>query len=278
MSLSTSMVNGKIYAIGGIGGPAAVEEYDPATDTWTKKSDMPTERGFLSTSVVNGKIYVMGGTQSNWSETLSTVEEYDPETDTWTTKSDMLSPRSWFGTCVVEGKIYAVGGNIWDLSESFLFKPQKSFEMYDPETDTWTMLAPMMKSRHGHKCAVVNGKIYTFGAFVSYEEMYDPGTDTWVERARMPITRVNPAVSEFNGKVYIFGGIEKEMKGPESSAVFEYDPDLDNWTILDPMPYNVVNASSSVFDGKIYIFGGDSVSYPPYPPYLSSVWEYIPEP
>ena len=73
-SFSTSVVNGKIYAIGGVttdpdsifANPpeiavATVEEYNPATDTWTKKVDMPTPRYILSTSVVNGKIYAIGG-------------------------------------------------------------------------------------------------------------------------------------------------------------------------------------------------------------------------
>jgi hypothetical protein len=38
-----------------------VEVYDPATDTWTKKPDMPTARGELSACAVGGKIYAMGG-------------------------------------------------------------------------------------------------------------------------------------------------------------------------------------------------------------------------
>jgi hypothetical protein len=39
-------VNGKIYAIGGSSGVAisTVEEYDPATDKWTKKADTPTAK------------------------------------------------------------------------------------------------------------------------------------------------------------------------------------------------------------------------------------------
>ena len=47
---STSVVNGKIYAIGGgtsfytKSGLKIVEEYDPVTDTWTRKKDMPTGR------------------------------------------------------------------------------------------------------------------------------------------------------------------------------------------------------------------------------------------
>lgn len=67
--LSTSVVNGKIYAIGGMAGDSVngsrevstVEVYDPTTDTWTMKADMPTARACISTCVVNGKIYVFGG-------------------------------------------------------------------------------------------------------------------------------------------------------------------------------------------------------------------------
>ena len=81
---STSVVNGQIYAIGGIGrnGQAisAVEAYDPMTDTWTKRPDMPTARAFLCTNAVNGKIYAIGGsidliTVSPLAEGV--VEEYD---------------------------------------------------------------------------------------------------------------------------------------------------------------------------------------------------------
>jgi hypothetical protein len=40
---------------------STVEEYDPKTNTWTKKANMPTPRVALSTSAVNGKIYAIGG-------------------------------------------------------------------------------------------------------------------------------------------------------------------------------------------------------------------------
>ena len=85
---STSAVNGKIYAIGGWDGDpiprktfSAVEEYNPATDTWTKKADMPTARGWLSTSAVNGKIYAIGGSLGG-GRFINIVEEYNPTTDT----------------------------------------------------------------------------------------------------------------------------------------------------------------------------------------------------
>jgi len=100
--------------MGSVGGSgiSTVEAYDPATDTWTQKADMPTARGYLSTSVVNGKIYAIGGTPGSWGEMLSTVEEYDPVTDTWTTKDDMPTARCMLSTSVVDWKIYAIGGNV----------------------------------------------------------------------------------------------------------------------------------------------------------------------
>ena len=76
--LSSSVVNGRIYAIGGIGSSgllAIVEEYDPSTNTWTGKASMPTARSGLSSSVVNDKIYAIGGGLAAY---LKTVEEYTP--------------------------------------------------------------------------------------------------------------------------------------------------------------------------------------------------------
>ncbi|MHC4594939.1 MAG: Kelch repeat-containing protein [Planctomycetota bacterium] len=123
--VSTSAVNGKIYAIGGspgygqwYQGLSTVEEYDPATDTWTNKADMPTGRTYLSTSVVHGRIYAIGRARA--------VEEYDPATDTWTRKADMPTTRSGLATSAVNGKIYAIGG--WTGSSTIL----STVEEYDP--------------------------------------------------------------------------------------------------------------------------------------------------
>ena len=76
---------------------STVEAYDPATDTWTKKADMPTAKGHSAIAVVGGIIYVIGGPGEN-REALSSVEAYDPATDTWTRRlicqrqDGMLSP------------------------------------------------------------------------------------------------------------------------------------------------------------------------------------------
>ncbi|MHC4558224.1 MAG: Kelch repeat-containing protein [Planctomycetota bacterium] len=130
--LCTSAVNGKIYAIGGCPGfnewsqsLSTVEEYNPATDTWTRKADMPTPRTYISTCALNGKIYAFGGLRSRANH-VSPVEEYDPATDTWTTKSDIPTARSGVATSAVNGKIYAIGG--WVGTSTVL----TTVEEYDP--------------------------------------------------------------------------------------------------------------------------------------------------
>ncbi len=120
-SINGGVVNGKIYVIGGEAqiGPLnngvavtfkTVEEYDPITDKWTQKADMPTSR-ICGTAVVNGRIYAVGG--MTWGPPqvirLSTVEEYDPATDKWTKKNDVPTPRTG-AVCFVKGKIYLIGG------------------------------------------------------------------------------------------------------------------------------------------------------------------------
>jgi N-acetylneuraminic acid mutarotase len=116
MLLATSVVNGKIYAIGGAlvaGGNclSTVEVYDPGTDTWTTKASMPTRRTtFSATSAVNGIIYAIGGVTGG--TVFSTVEAYDPSTDTWTRKTSMPRARGFLATSAVNGKIYAIGGTL----------------------------------------------------------------------------------------------------------------------------------------------------------------------
>ena len=262
MVLSTSVMDGKIYAIGGMSHPpravlSTVEEYDPVTDTWTTKASMPTgARYLLSTSAVNGKIYAIGG----WSPEnrfLSTVEEYDPVTDTWTTKADMPMARSALSTSVVNGKIYAIGGILLTGGPS-------TVEEYDPVTDTWTTKASMpTAARYLLSTSAVNGKIYAIGGAPGHDlviatvEAYDPATDSWTTKADMPTARSTLSTSVVNGKIYAIGG----ALGMEEavSTVEEYDPSTDTWTTKADMPTARMVLSTSVVNGKIYAIGGNDV-------------------
>jgi N-acetylneuraminic acid mutarotase len=230
--LSTSVVEEKIYAIGGfslyVGNAlSTVEVYDPMTDRWAKCSDMPTKRGILSTSVVNGKIYAIGGNEIPHGVSLSAVEEYDPIKDTWAKKADMPTARCSLTTCVVNDEIYAMGGmpenEVWAVC-----KPLSTVESYNPATDTWTKKANMPTERIGHHASVINGKIYVIGGsdhnvYTSKAvEVYDLITDTWTKGTDMPIACTCLSTSVVGGKIYAIGGYGDQNL---LSTVQEYTPE-----------------------------------------------------
>ena len=108
----STVVDGKIYLIGGYEGPQRVEEYDPSTDSWKTKSEMPSARRSLTTSALDGKIYAIGGYVPDvpGHAGVATVEVYDPATDTWTSAPSMPTARFAPRSGVVDGKIYVIGG------------------------------------------------------------------------------------------------------------------------------------------------------------------------
>jgi RNA polymerase sigma factor (sigma-70 family) len=131
-TLSTSAVNGKIYAIGGVDDLVVlptVYEYDPAEDIWTQKADMPEPRWISSACTVNGRIYAFGGFNTINGNAIPTVEEYDPNIDKWTKKTDMPAPMSGHASDSVNGKIYVIGGVDGNAK---IISP--AIEEYDPGT------------------------------------------------------------------------------------------------------------------------------------------------
>jgi len=255
--LSTSVVDGKIYVIGGFLGnftTQAVEEYDPTTDAWTKKANMPTGRFCLSTSVVNGKIYAIGGSPGG-AASLSTIEEYDPIADKWSRKTNMPTDRYWLASGSVNGKIYAIGGlSIKNMADNAL----STVEEYDPVVDTWTKKTDMPASGISWACAI-NEKIYVVAMdfMISGEVVlveYDPIRDEWTKKTNIPEGRMYPSICSLNNKIYVIGGLSNDET--ELSIVEEYDPVADKWTKKADMLTARYYLSSSSVNKRIYAIGG----------------------
>ncbi len=271
--LSSSVVDGKIYAIGGSPGNciSIVEKYDPATDTWTRKADMPMSTGAASSSTVNGRIYVMGGVPSWQAAPYSSVQEYDATTDAWTAKANMPTARAWLSSSVVNGKIYVIGG-----ASAAYGTPFSTVEEYDPATDTWTSKADMPTARACLSTSAVNGKIYAIGGTpsnpwyqgLSTVEEYNPAANTWTKKADMPTGRTYISTCAVNGKIYAIGGWTTGSN--HLSSVEEYDPATDTWTRKADMPTARYALTTSAVNGKIYAIGGWAGTD------ISTVEEYTP--
>ena len=140
----------------------AVEEYDPATNTWRVRSPMPTARNHLGAAAVNGKIYAIGGRLTAAFSIVmpgqsDAVQEYDPAANTWATKAPMPTARSGHAVTVLNNRIYVAGGEVQTYQFVACFR---AFEVYDPAADTWAQLPYMPSPRHSFAMATVGTRIH----------------------------------------------------------------------------------------------------------------------
>jgi N-acetylneuraminic acid mutarotase len=122
--LGAAALNGKIYAIGGRltaafsivmpGQTDAVQEYDPAADSWATKAPMPTPRSGGAVAVLNNRIYAAGGEVQTYQfvAAFRAFEAYDPAADTWAQLPYMPSPRHSFAMAAVGNRIHIVSGDV----------------------------------------------------------------------------------------------------------------------------------------------------------------------
>jgi hypothetical protein len=162
LGLSASVVEGKIYCMGGRRGEptyaevSATEVYDPSTNTWTTVEPMPTPVSYHTSAVVDNKIYIIGGAVN---VTLNQI--YNPETDTWSSGASLPTGLDQAAAGVTAGttatqRIYVIGGK-QNLDAVNLN------QVYDPETDTWVVGPAMQTARFGLGVAVVNDSLYAIG-------------------------------------------------------------------------------------------------------------------
>jgi RNA polymerase sigma factor (sigma-70 family) len=146
-SFGSAVVKDKIYAIGGVVNPgfqahsiSNVEEYDPVSDKWTRKADMPIDRTGMVVCAVNDKIYVIAGGKfinGNKIPNLA-MNVYDPSTDEWSQKSNSPTIRAYSSGNVVDGKIYVIGGASFNGYLSLV-------EEYTPEDWKPSFISPKYK-------------------------------------------------------------------------------------------------------------------------------------
>ena len=273
---STAVVNNLIYAVGGWSGigPApiccnvsleslsAVEAYDPTTDKWTKKADIPTKRLWVTLSVVDGKIYAIGGQTlverrgRKIAKTVKAIEVYDPAADAWENIGDAPHARFRMSAVALNGKIYVIGGSQGGLDKATLV------EVFDPAQNTWAEVAALNERRTEPTASAVAGKIYAIGGWrkddiwLKTVEEYDPATDTWQNKTEMPTGRdqlsmTTPAV---NGKIYVIGG--RDPGNQPLDIVEAFDPGKNEWTKTTDMPTARRGLSVSAVSGKVYAIGG----------------------
>ena len=148
-----------IYLVGGTGGTTALLRFDPAADSWTVLPGPSQPREHVAAVAFNDELWVIGG---RWGGTgaLTTVEIFDPASGTWRAGPEMNEARSGFGAAAVGDRIVVAGGEI--LGER-PWTALASAEVYDPDSDTWTLLPELPAGIHGMPVVGYGGTAFVLG-------------------------------------------------------------------------------------------------------------------
>ncbi len=238
-----AVVNGTIYVFGGYNSKDnflqnwkmadRVEAYDPLTDTWTRKKEMPISRFYFGLGVVAGKAYLIGGTTGlgdGQEQRMDRVDIYDPATNTWSKGRKMPTRRDPGGVAVVNNRIYVIGGEGWPLPQNwgegqFL----ASIEEYDPINRQWQKKKDMLELKNWFSSTVVGDDIYLIGGYtrkgglqqLATVNVYHPRTETWREISALPNPLDTFGAATVNGNIYVFGSLD--AGGQFSTNVLVYD-------------------------------------------------------
>jgi N-acetylneuraminic acid mutarotase len=187
----TGVIRGKVYISGGLLADRNYRTelfvYDPATNSWTQKSHMPSQ-GFRGVSgVINNQLYVVTNCEDSSDGHCDFIPRafyrYDPTTDEWTVLPDVPNYHGWGVGGVIGGKFYVAGGS-------------NQVDVYDPATNQWTTKTPMATRRWLGAGATVAGKLYLVAGFrlrpdgttanATATSVYDLATDKWTNKAPFP--------------------------------------------------------------------------------------------
>lgn len=196
----------------------------------------------------------------------------------WIQRTSMPTPRHDLQSLAVGERIYAISGAD-DLTLDIV-------EVYDVDTDSWSVGPPIPTPRGWIGAALLDGQIYvgcgkTIRTAEEKErtgderhfqardvlEALDPKTHTWSALSPSPSgARAGVSVAACGGLIYIIGG--NTMAGNDESerthldAVDIYDPQSGEWSPGPPFPYPVQGTNAISVDERVYVFGGHRQDVP----------------
>ncbi len=181
---------------GGIDGITSALLFNPSSHTWSPTRSMRHERrDFTLIQLRDNRVLAAGGYHHG---ATATAELFDPDLGTWTPTSSMHYPRYDHAAVLLsDGKVLVVGG----------LEPLPSAEIFDPATDTWSLVASLSGSGgFASGARLPNGCV-----FVTVERsvrLYDPHADTWT-----PLDPIQGGLSSYGmallpgGTAVVAGGV-----------------------------------------------------------------------
>jgi len=129
--MSSTLLDGKIYAIGGIrlsGSTDKVEAYDIENDTWEKLPSLPESLNHSGIASDGNKIYVSGGfTNMRQTNFVNTLYSFDVSERKWSRLADLPDTRAAHFMIYRDGQLHLFGG-----------RQHRDVWTYQIDSNSWT--------------------------------------------------------------------------------------------------------------------------------------------
>jgi hypothetical protein len=279
------LANGRVLVLGLDAEPGCcaesvveAETFDPATDSWSAAA-APAEMRSVETltALPDGRLLAVGhfgAPGGYWATWTLGAAIYDPASGAWSPTQPPLVRRDYGATATLlgTGRVLLAGGyqdepaNELPVHDNYTVFA--SAETYDPASETWTPVAPMLHPRTQQVAtAMANGSALIAGGeeglifpgtltesdVQSSAEAFNPYSGTWQTLPAMNFARAFAAATTLsNGNVIVAGGGECSTApgydaciGYGSSAYSSpccaastaeiYEPAAERWTVTGPL-------------------------------------------
>jgi N-acetylneuraminic acid mutarotase len=249
-----------------------VEAYDPKTQKWEKKAEVPLEMHHFQAVAFQDEIYVVGALTGPYPhETpIPSIYIYNPKTNQWRKGADIPAERrrGAAGAMVYKNKIYVVCGIIDGHYDGHV----QWFDEYDPIKDKWRILPDAPRARDHVSVAVAEDQMVVAGGRLSTArigkvlELTVPEVDifnfknnswtTMPASQQIPTPRAGNTAVALGSKVLIIGGESPQKLAHNQTEVF--DVKTKTWETWAPLQTGRHGTQALVYQNKVYIAAGSA--------------------
>ena len=260
------------YAVGGRNlssdkNSAALERYDPGTDSWQRLPDMPKARGGLGAAVADGNLLAVGGESAT--DALGDVESYDIATRKWSELPSMRTPRHGIAVAAIDRTLYALGGAPRPGHAS-ASSTAEALELDafsgSSQGDSPRHLAPAAIHAHrppehgghgGGRDDLGRGRARERLHASRRVEGYDPVINGWKSAPDLPLRLHHEMVVTYKDEIVVIGGWSPKGSDPSgeiSDRVFALRGD--RWEELPSLNGPRAAGAATVVGDRIVVLGG----------------------
>ena len=227
---------GLLYSIGGRG-IKSTSVFNPITGSWSSVSGPPVELNHMQCLYYKNRIYIGGSWYGEFPYEKEHADTwvYDIPSDSWLTLPGLPAERRRGGGAFVnyKGKFYLSHGGRGGHGNHATTTGM--FDMYDPETNTWTPLADAPNPRDHTNGAIINDKLCVAGgrdggttdfwnANIAPIDCFNFVTMKWEVKADLPMPRCGTMVgTTCQGRLMIAGGEGKTASNQAGQAFDRVD-------------------------------------------------------